>query len=359
MTHLAIDLGTTSGFSEAVLFDPNCPGKQQFLRFRTDHASIRELFAQLAVTTVIIESCRTAGWVHDLLVELGLTVLVANTNSDAFRDAGKRRKTDRMDAVRLMRLYLLNELETVHLRSERARSQKQVLDLRRATVDEMTACKNSIRNLLDGAGLVFAAGKSGWTKRSLGQLERWCTTSPAGVPGGAWQAALRLLLDRFLRLQAEVATYDGLVATLVDKDAGARQLQRIPGIGALTCLVVAASIDDPTRFRSSKQVSRFSGFNPEPYESGKTKRTLGISRRSWSLLRAYLYEACQIGVHRCKDPWFQLQYQRLVARTGSKRKALCAIARRLYVLCWRMLRTGGSWADLTAASLAKAPSAPS
>lgn len=359
MTHIAIDLGSTSGFSEAVLFHPERPQDVQHQRFQTDHASLRSFFSgRTDVTTAIIESCRVAGWVCDLLTELGLTVLVANTNSDAFRDASKRRKTDRLDALRLMRLYLMGQLTTVTMRSERARWQKQILELRAAVVSEQTGCKNRIRNVLDGAGLVFRAGKSGWTKASIERLWAWTEAPPVGVPGGIWQGVLRMLLERLTRLRGEIASFDSVVASLSKSDAGVPRLQEIPGIGPLTSVAVSASIDDPKRFRTGKQVSRFSGLDPVPFESGKSKKTLGISRRSWSLMRGYLYEACQIGVHRRKDPWFQLQYQRLVAKTGCARKALCAIARRLYVLCWRMLKTGASWAELTAASLATAKPAP-
>jgi len=358
MTHLAIDLGTTSSFSEAVLFDPTNPSFKRHLRFRTTHADIRAMFAEVQPSVVIIESCRTASWTYDLFVELGAKTLVANTSSAAFQDASHRNKSDRLDAVRLQDLFLFKKLETVVMRSARAREEKQILELRRQVVADRTACMNAIRCLLDGVGLTFKPGKSGWTKRSLGILERWCDTAPAGVPGGFWQRSLALLLERFERQQAEVDRFDALIDDLQAADAGARQLQEVPGIGRLTSLAVSASIDDPRRFHRAKQVSRYSGLDPAYRESGKTKLSIGISRRSWSILRAYLFEACQIAIHRCREPWFCLQYERLAAKTGSKRKAICAIARRLYVLCWRMLKTGASWADVTADSLAAATPEP-
>lgn len=354
MTHLAIDLGTTNCYSDSVLFNPQQPGSRRHLRFKTRRADIRHVVAEHGITTVIIEMCRPAHWVRQDLLALGVEVLVVNTNGEAFRAGKRRSKTDRQDADRLRLLYLQGDLTYVTFLGEEARSQKQLLTLRQSVVQFRASLKCQIRSLLDTVGLTVPAGKSGWGVRRLAALDSWCTAAPDGIPAGPWQTHLSHLMQMYHRLSQEIASFDASVQAAERGSAQAQFLRQIPGIGLFIAVAVAASIDDPCRFRSGKQVSKYSGFHPIPFESGKMRRDLGISRMSWSLLRGYLVEACCIAIFCQKDPWFVLQYERLLHKTGTKKVALCAVARRLYVKCWHMLRTGESWESVTRDSLAAA-----
>jgi hypothetical protein len=44
----------------------------------------------------------------------------------------------------------------------------------------------------------------------------------------------------------------------------------VPGVGAIVSLTFAAAIDDPARFKSSKQVGAYFGLTPTKYQSGET-----------------------------------------------------------------------------------------
>ena len=50
----------------------------------------------------------------------------------------------------------------------------------------------------------------------------------------------------------------------------ARLLMSVPGVGAIVSLTFAAAIDDPARFKSSKQVGAYFGLTPTKYQSGET-----------------------------------------------------------------------------------------
>jgi transposase len=55
-------------------------------------------------------------------------------------------------------------------------------------------------------------------------------------------------------------------------DTRARLLMSVPGVGAIVSLTFAAAIDDPARFKSSKQVGAYFGLimTPTKYQSGQT-----------------------------------------------------------------------------------------
>ena len=61
-------------------------------------------------------------------------------------------------------------------------------------------------------------------------------------------------------------------------DARARLLTSVPGVGAIVALTVAAAIDDPARFKSSKSVGAHFGMTPKIYQSGETDVSGRISK---------------------------------------------------------------------------------
>ena len=56
-------------------------------------------------------------------------------------------------------------------------------------------------------------------------------------------------------------------------DAKARLLMSTPCVGPVVSLTYASAIDDPGRFKSSKQVGAHFGMTPKKYQSGETDYT--------------------------------------------------------------------------------------
>jgi transposase len=59
-------------------------------------------------------------------------------------------------------------------------------------------------------------------------------------------------------------------------------------------LTSAAAIDDPARFKSSKQVGAYFGLTPTKYQSGETDIDGRISKIGDASVRAALYEAANV-----------------------------------------------------------------
>src|SRR3712207_6963219 len=64
-----------------------------------------------------------------------------------------------------------------------------------------------------------------------------------------------------------------------------------PGVGVIVALTVAAAVDDPGRFRSSKAVGAHFGLTPKRYQSGETDVAGRISKVGDAGVRTMLYEA--------------------------------------------------------------------
>ena len=90
----------------------------------------------------------------------------------------------------------------------------------------------------------------------------------------------------------------------------------------------------------------FAGLVPKQYQSGVTDRRGTITRRGPAILRKLLVE-CAWAMLRY-NPWAQKVYQNLTGGGQARKKpAVVALARKILVRCWAMLRDGVPWrADL-------------
>jgi transposase len=121
-------------------------------------------------------------------------------------------------------------------------------------------------------------------------------------------------------------------------------LRTVPGVGPRTAEVVAAHLDNPRRFTKGKQVSAYAGLVPRQFQSGESDRRGRITKRGPAILRKLLVE-CAWAMLRY-NAWARAVWSRLT-RGGTTRKkpAIVALARRLLVRCWAMLRDGKPWRE--------------
>ena len=70
-------------------------GKHRFKTAFSTRAGLAQLVKEVKPDRVVIEVCSMAGWVCDLLRELGIEVQVANTSDDAWRWRKVKKKNDR------------------------------------------------------------------------------------------------------------------------------------------------------------------------------------------------------------------------------------------------------------------------
>jgi transposase len=115
-------------------------------------------------------------------------------------------------------------------------------------------------------------------------------------------------------------------------------------VGPRTAEVVAAFLPEPKRFRTSKQVSAYGGLVPRQYQSTDTDHRGRITKRGPRTLRKLLVECawCMLRY----NAWARAVYQRLTHGGKTRKKqAIVALARKLLVRCWAMLRDGVPWHD--------------
>ena len=338
-TILAIDLGR---YKSVVCVYDAVTGATRFQALDTDCVQFQRLFSSHPGALIVIEACATAGWVHDLGQAHGLSVRVANTTTEAWKFKNLKRKTDRDDALRLAELTVLGKLPTVALPDSATRQRRGLIAHRQALLGQRVAVQNRIRGLFAGQGLPPPRGHRAWSQTGLAGLDRQAKPLGECAATELWRGMLQADLAEYRCLLGLVADCEAVLDRLAARDPASQTLLTTPGVGPRTAEVVAAYLHDPKRFASGKQVSAYAGLVPRQYQSGETDRKGRITRRGPSILRKLLVECAWASLR--SNPWARATYARLT-RGGTTRKkpAIVALARKLLVRLWAMLRDGVPW----------------
>jgi hypothetical protein len=117
-------------------------------------------------------------------------------------------------------------------------------------------------------------------------------------------------------------------------------LTTIPGVGPATSLAYIASIDDPGRFDTSKELGAHLCLTPRVYQSGEIDRAGQISKCGDRMLRQLLYEAGSVLMSRTRKWSRPRAWGVSVARRRGMKRATVAVARKLAVIMHRIWVTG-------------------
>jgi len=350
-TILGLDLGKFK--SVCCVMDADT-GRHAFETLATTPATIHDLLTRHASAAgagvlLVIETCDAAGWVHDVACAIhGVTVTVVHTQGDErWRWRKVKRKTDRDDALKLAKMALNDELPTVHVPAPPKRQQRRLILHRRALVARRTQCKNSIRSIFNQQGLTHTLPRTtkAWTKAGLEQLAAEAKPLEDCDLEDLWRGRLHLELQLLHLLHQQILASERKLDELAREDAQVKLLETVPGVGTRLAETVVNCLDDPHRFKNAAHVSSYAGLVPKQMESGTMKRIGRITRRGSTLLRGMLVEvAWMVWRH---NAWAKAFVARISRGMKLRKKiAIVALARKLLVILWAMLRENKPWQAL-------------
>jgi transposase len=339
MRILAIDLG--KGNSVACDFETD-NAQHAFKKIATRPEQLQDLLDRTTPDRVVIEISPLAGWVGDQVRSAGIELQVANTNGQAWQWRKVKRKTDRDDALKLAHLSSLNQLSEVYLPPRRIRQWRSLIHYRQTLVARRTATKNRIRAILDREALRLPAGKSGWTAKRVAALRELSRSVEACGLDDLWRGQLWEELDHLDRLEASLKRVTAALDEFSTGDQRVQRLRTIPGVGPRLAEVVALAIDDSHRFASGKQVGAYAGLTPRQFQSGAMERHGRITGHGNKDLRKLLVEVSWLGLRH--NPRMREVYEHVRRGSRTRKKiAIVAVARRLLIWCWAMLRDEKDW----------------
>lgn len=245
--------------------------------------------------------------------------------------AESTRKSDKLDAKLLAEFLALDMIPKAYRPTPRQREHRALVRHRQKLQKQITAVKNSLRRLLshsnaDIKNLFTKAGQEYLKTRELSRADRFACDQ------------FLLQLDLFQSQKREV----DLELAKFAKEGSAREaedrelLKSIPGVGTVTAHVVQSELGGIERFSNAKKVVAYAGLAPGQRESAGKRKDLHIEKTGSRLLRATLVEASWQLVRRSAK--WRAVYDRLCQRTGQKKKAIVAIARRLLTVMHAVLK---------------------
>jgi transposase len=253
---------------------------------------------------------------------------------------GPEAKGDRLDCRRLAQLSAKGLLHPVRVPAEQEEADRQVLRLRESLVRKTRAVQSQIKSFLLQHGVAEPAGLARWSKRSVAAL-RELTLLPE------LRFCLDLLPDELAHAREQVRRVTERLKGLAEADRHREAVAvmcSVPGVGVLTAAAFRLELPEPERFDLEGQVARMTGLAPQVRQSGQTRRGGGLLKSGNARLRTVLVEAAWRWVR--YDETAASRYRRLVGNTGSGKKAIVAMARRLGVLLWRLSVHGEPYRDV-------------
>jgi transposase len=307
--------------------------KQQVL-LHEDPAMVRGFYKQFAGQRVIVgfESSGYAAWFEELLEELGCEIWIGHATYIR-KFAKRRQKNDRRDADLILELLLSGDFPRIHRYSRSTRQMLQQLRYRQRLVKMRTMVVNMLLFMASSRGHSFRTqlqSKRGQAR--LGQL-------PLPEPLAQQRDELLSLLAQ---LDQKITTIERWLEQETAEDVAVQRLRTHPGIGLLTSICVRYTLEDVGRFATTRKVSAFAGFDPMEDRSDERRHMGAISKQGSRWLRFFLVEAGQVAMRRDAD--LGQVYQR-VSRRGGHAKAKVAVARRLLVRAFIMLRDEIDYAE--------------
>ena len=115
----------------------------------------------------------------------------------------------------------------------------------------------------------------------------------------------------------------------------------VPGVGAIVAVTYKTAIDDPVRFRKSKDLGPYFGLTPSKYQSGEVDRTGRITKVGDVMVRTALFEAAHVILTRATRFSTLKAWALRIAKQRGFKRAKVALARKLAVVLHRM------WVDGT------------
>lgn len=282
---------------------------------------------------VAIEAGNQTAWVYETLVAAEAKVTVVNPKKVALI-AESRRKTDKVDAQVLCQLLRLDGLpHPVHMPDENTRALRGLLVARRQLVSTRVKLCNVVRGMLrqDGTRLPANALKS-----KVG----WQRLFQAGFKHESTAAVVAAYFASFVALSKSIRELDEQLAEREQQDPRAARLETMPRVGRIASLTFLAAVDNVHRFSCSRKLVSYSGLAPTVRQSSDRTQYGAISREGRSELRAvWVQIAHLVAIDRSKATqplrtWFQR-----VAKKRGKKTATVALARRLLVIAYQLLKT--------------------
>ena len=290
-------------------------------------------FEKLPPCLVGIEACATGHhWAREL-TKLGHTVrLMPASYVKAYV---KRSKNDAADAAAICEAVTRPSMRFVPVKTIDQQAALTLHRCRDLLIRQRTQLINALRAHLAELGMVAATGKAG-VKDVIAIVTGTQLPEPM-------RQALQALVKQLAALQEQIGELERSIHAQHRASDRSRRLETIPGIGVIGATAIAATVTDPSAFKSGRELAAWIGLVPRQNSTGGKERLGGISKQGDRYLRRLLVAGGMSVIrhartHPDKHPWGM----KLLAKKPAKVVAV-ALANKMARIAWAVLAKGGRY----------------
>jgi transposase len=303
-----------------------------------------KFFTKLSPCLVGIEACASAHYWARTLAKLGHEVrLVPPAFVKPYVKRG--RKNDAVDAAAIAEAMMRPHMQSVPVKTEEQQAVLMLHRARRLLMTQLTMLGNALRSHFAEFGIIEPMGDSGLGRLVANALD----AADSSLPQAACEA-LAMLAAQWRDTQAKVDALEQEILIWHRNNEDSRRLATIPGVGPLIATALIASIGDPRRFETGRQLSAWLGLVPSQHSSGGKTMLGAITKTGDRYLRTLLVVGATSALWRRgkkEGTWLAA----LLARK-TPRQASIALANKIARTAWALLAKGGIYQEPLVAAAA-------
>ena len=270
------------------------------LRKRLRRAQVLAFFSRLPHCLIGLEACTTAHYWARELGTLGHEVRLMP--AQYVKAYVKRNKNDAADAEAICEAVMRPTMRFVPVKTAEQQAAVLLHRGRERLVRQRTGLVNALRGHLAEFGVIAPRGL-----RHVAELIAIVRDeSDLRLPHLARQV-LEVLAVQIEQIEAAVAAIEKQLMAWHKSNAVSQRLATIPGIGPIIATAIAATVAEPSGFRSGREFAAWLGLVPRQNSTGGKSRLGGISKRGNHYLRRLLINGASANLLRSKatnaDPW--------------------------------------------------------
>lgn len=294
-------------------------------------------FDKLAPCLIGMEACATAHhWAREL-TKLGHTVrLIPPVYVKAYV---KRSKNDAADAAAICEAVTRPSMRFVPIKSAEQQAALAVHRARVLLIRQRTRLMNALRAHMAELGIVAETGLEG-----LAQLVNIVAEarSSHSLPRAMVQA-LSALIDQIMSLNQQIRELDLCIKEQHRVSDVSKRLESIPGIGVIGATALAATVTDPSQFKSGRDLAAWIGLVPKQSSTGGKIKLGSITKQGDQYLRRLLVIGGTSIVKMARIfPWRYPWVVKLLEKKPAKVVAV-AVANKLARIAWAIMSKGGTF----------------
>jgi transposase len=297
-------------------------------------AEVLKFFKAMEPCLVGMEACATAHFWAREICALGHDVrLMPPSYVKAYL---RRQKNDAADAEAICEAVARPSMRFVTVKSAERQGVLVLHRTRELLVRQRTMLINAIRGHCAEFGMIAPQG----ARRSAELIEQVRAAEASALPDLA-RSTLLMLAGQLVALAGQIHALDRQLMVWHRQDAASQRLATIPGVGVITATALAASVTDPSLFRSGREFAAFLGLVPRQNSSGGKDRLGRISKMGDGYLRKLLVVGATSVIRRAGDnasatgAWVRSLMERKPSRSVT-----VAMANKTARIAWAVLARG-------------------